>query len=103
MEILFGDVQEVKIFKPKARRLIPNKKQCKSKTSSNHNIYTYYWNNKGEQKSLNLESINLEEINEDFKTLNMKLEQEIFYEERNVHFSFVKDNKINIYIWNKTI
>ena len=81
MEILFGDVQEVKIFKPKARRLIPNKKQCKSKTSSNHNIYTYYWNNKGEQKSLNLESITSEEINEDFKTLNMKLEQEIFYNE----------------------
>ena len=50
-------------------------------------------------KSLNLESITSEEINEDFKTLNMKLEQEIFYNEIQsiISLSKIKNQKTSNY------
>ena len=83
---IIDDVQNIQIFKPKARRLIPHKKYhySKSRTSSNNNIFSDYWNSndkENDKEAFNLENITLEEINNDFIMLNQKIEEDIFYNE----------------------
>ena len=83
--MLFDDVKEVIIMKPKARRLAKYKQQKKNKkpkTSSNNNlINAFFWNAYEEGKSLYLENISLDEINKDFMKLKQKLEEKYFYNE----------------------
>ena len=74
---IIDDVQNIQIFKPKPRRLIPYKKyHCsKPRTSSNNNIFSDYWKDndkENDKESFNLENITLEEINNDFRMLNQK-------------------------------
>ena len=83
---IIDDVQNIQIFKPKPRRLIPYKKyHCsKPRTSSNNNIFSDYWKDndkENDKESFNLENITLEEINNDFRMLNQKIEEELFYKE----------------------
>ena len=80
--IIFDDVSEKKIFKPKVRRLIPHKRHNEPKTSSNNIINIQYWNNSDEENPvLYLDNISLEEIKNDFIKLSENLEEECFYNE----------------------
>ena len=92
--MLFDDVKEVIIMKPKARRLAKYKQQKKykkPKTSSNNNfINALFWNAYEEGKSLYLENISLDEINKDFMRLKQKLEEKYFYNEINNILSILK-------------
>jgi hypothetical protein len=72
---------EIKILIPKARRLIPNKKQHKKKISKNNKQKIGKKANNLAEKSINLEDISLDEINNDFKALNEKSEEELCYNE----------------------
>ena len=96
--IIFDDVSEKKIFKPKVRRLIPHKRHNKPKTSSNNIINIQYWNNCDEKNPLfNLDRISLEEIKNDFTKLNENLEEQCFYNEiMNILFFSNSTKKIEI-------
>ena len=99
--MIFDDVQEGIVMKPKARRLIKNKvhkKYKKPKTSSNKNFIDYYfWNAYDEGKSLNLDKISLDEINNDFMQLNQNLEEQYFYNEI-MEILSVSNSKKDIYL-----
>ena len=66
---------EIKILIPKARRLIPNKKQHKKMISKNNKQKIGKKANNFAEKSINLEDISFDEINNDFKALNEKSEE----------------------------
>ena len=89
MEVItiFDDVPEEKIFTPKARRLVPQKKKFKRTTSSdNDNVKFNSLKNSTStfnEKSLNLDKISIEEINEDFLSWSQNLEEEECFEEIN--------------------
>ena len=99
--MIFDDVQEGIVMKPKARRLIKNKmhkKYKKPKTSSNKNFINYYfWNAYDEGKSLNLDKISLDEINNDFMQLNQNLEEQYFYNEI-MEILSVSNSKKDLYL-----
>ena len=99
--MIFDDVQEGIVMKPKARRLIKNKVHKKykmPKTSSNKNFINYYfWNAYDEGKSLNLDKISLDEINNDFMQLNQNLEEQYFYNEI-MEILSVSNSKKDLYL-----
>ena len=99
--MIFDDVQEGIVMKPKARRLIKNKVHKKykmPKTSSNKNFINYYfWNAYDEGKSLNLDKISLDEINNDFMQLNQNLEGQYFYNEI-MEILSVSNSKKDLYL-----
>ena len=80
---LIDDVQETQIFRPKPKRLIKSKRHIKQiRTSSNNSsMISSHWDSIKNEKELNLEKISLEEIKEDFITLNQNSDEELFYNE----------------------
>ena len=84
---IFDDVPEEKIFTPKARRLVPQKKKFKRTTSSDNDNFKFNSlkssTSSFNEKSLNLDKISIEEINEDFLSWNQNLEEIECYEEIN--------------------
>ena len=85
---------EIKILIPKARRLIPNKKQHKKKISKNNKQKIGKKANFAE-KSINLEDISLDEINNDFKALNEKSEEDLCYNELSNILSSSSDDSLS--------
>ena len=86
---------EIKILIPKARRLIPNKKQHKKKISKNNKQKIGKKANNFAEKSINLEDISLDEINNDFKALNEKSEEELCYDELSNILSSSSDDSLS--------
>ena len=86
---------ETKILIPKARRLIPNKKQHKKKISKNNKQKISKKVNNLVEKSINLEDISLDEINNDFKALNEKSEEELCYDELSNILSSSSDDSLS--------
>ena len=86
---------EIKILIPKARRLIPNKKQHKKKISKNNKKKIGKKANNFAEKSINLEDISLDEINNDFKALNEKSEEDLCYNELSNILSSSSDDSLS--------
>ncbi len=86
---------EIKILIPKARRLIPNKKQHKKKISKNNKQKIGKKANNFAEKSINLEDISLDEINNDFKALNEKSEEDLCYNELSNILSSSSDDSLS--------
>ena len=86
---------EIKILIPKARRLIPNKKQHKKKISKNNKQKIGKKANNFAEKSVNLEDISLDEINNDFKALNEKSEEDLCYNELSNILSSSSDDSLS--------
>ena len=97
---IFDDVPEEKIFTPKARRLVPQKKKFKRTTSSDNDSFKFNSlknsTSSFNEKSLNLEKISIEEINEDFLSWSQNLEEEECYEEiNNIFLCSTKDSSFD--------
>ncbi len=86
---------EIKILIPKARRLIPNKKQHKKKISKNNKQKIGKKANNFAEKSINLEDISFDEINNDFKALNEKSEEDLCYNELSNILSSSSDDSLS--------
>ena len=86
---------EIKILIPKARRLIPNKKQHKKKISKNNKQKIGKKATNLAEKSINLEDISLDEINNDFKALNEKSEEDLCYNELSNILSSSSDDSLS--------
>ena len=82
--IICDEVSEEKIFTPKARRICPKQKKFKRQISSDSTNFKF--NSKDShislnEKSLNLDKISLDEINNDFLKWSLNLEEEECYDE----------------------
>ena len=79
------DVSEEKIFTPKARRICPKQKKFKRQISSDTTNFKFNSIKDSRislnEKSLNLDKISLDEINNDFKKWSVNLEEEECYDE----------------------
>ena len=93
-----------KILAPKPRRLIHRKKNFKRKNISKkaliHRLNIFDDLKKGNAKEINLDFISFDEIKEDFKILDEKMEEKICYDELNNILSHSSDDSSN-YIKNK--
>ena len=86
--IILSDIPSEKILAPKPKRLFPKKKHLKRKKVSCKMI-THQINLLGDLKTekeeglklIKLDSISFDEINDDFKALEEKTEEEICYKE----------------------
>ena len=95
---IFDDMPEEKIITPKARRLAPTQKGFKWKKSSNKIKMKAFKNDIKviNEKSLNLEKISIEEINNDFSDLTHNSEEEECYDEiKSILSSSTKDSSFN--------
>ena len=79
-------LNEIKICRPKPKRLYPNSKKCNLKSSLRSSISTVNseinaQKSNGLETKIDLENISLEEINTDFCIFNQFLEEELCYNE----------------------
>ena len=105
--IIINFTPSEKILAPKPRRLVHKKKNLKRKNISKKafirqlDVLDDLKNEK--EKEINLDSISFDEIKEDFKVLDEKLEEKICYDELNIILSSssegssldIKDKKNN--------
>ena len=79
---LFDDTSDTKILRPKARRIIPKRKNINHKGSSNSYKYSIIKDiHNQKEQSKYLEKISLEEIDKDFMKLKANSDEQIFINE----------------------